>query len=500
MSAPLISVQGVRKEFPGVVALDGASLDLHAGEVIGLVGKNGAGKSTLIKVLAGVEQPDAGHVLIDGEPVSLSTPHDATARGLAFVHQEISQAQTLTVAENVLLGLGYPKRGPLVSWRQLHARTREILARLDARIDPGELVARLSPAQQRLVMIGRALAQKARLLVLDEPSAALTEDEIEQLHKVVAHLASEGVTVIYISHRLDEILAVSSRVIVMRDARVVADHATAELTHRRLVELITGGATDIVRTRAERDRPAPAADAATLLSYQSEATGGFSVSVRSGEIVGLAGLVGSGRTELVRALFGAEGGREHATIGGVATNVARPADAIRAGMVLLPEDRRSEGNIGTFSVKRNLTLVSLSRLRVARWLGIPSGRREAQAAAAAIERLDIRTASPDTPVRWLSGGNQQKVMLGKWLALDARVYIFDEPTVGIDVEAKEEAFRLIDDLARRGKGVVLISSDFSELVAMCDRVLILKEGRIVAERRGGEITEVALVGACYEAG
>jgi ABC-type sugar transport system ATPase subunit len=349
-------------------------------------------------------------------------------------------------------------------------------------------------------MIARALAQNARLLVLDEPSAALTEDEIEHLHKVVARLASEGVTVVYISHRLDEILGVSSRVVVMRDARVVAEHPTVELTHRRIVELITGGVTEIVRSRAERDRPPPDPGSAPLLVYEGEATGAFGVSVRPGEIVGLAGLVGSGRTELVRELFGADGGHAQATVGGAATTVARPSDAIRAGVVLLPEDRRSEGNIGAFSVKHNLTLVSLARLRVARWLRMPSARRETRAARAAIDRLQIRTDSPETPVRWLSGGNQQKVMLGKWLALDARVYIFDEPTVGIDVEAKEEAFHLIDDLARQGKGVVLISSDFSELVAMCDRVLILKEGRVVAERRGTEITEAALVEACYEAG
>ena len=307
-------------------------------------------------------------------------------------------------------------------------------------------------------------------------------------------------TVVYISHRLDEILSVSTRVIVMRDAQVVGDHPTAELTHRRLVALITGGATDIVRTRAERDRPEPAADAAPLLSYESEATAGFGMSVRSGEIVGLAGSSDrAARSSCARCSAPTVAAGTRPSAASRPTSRARPTRS-RAGMVLLPEDRRSEGNIGSFSVKHNLTLVSLSRLRVARWLGIPSGRREADAAAAAIERLDIRTASPNTPVRWLSGGNQQKVMLGKWLALDARVYIFDEPTVGIDVEAKEEAFRLIDDVARRGNGVVLISSDFSELVAMCDRVLILKEGRIVAERRGAEITEAALVGACYEAG
>jgi ABC-type sugar transport system ATPase subunit len=499
---PFLAVRHLHKAFPGVVALDDVSLDVAPGEVIGLVGKNGAGKSTLIRSLAGVVARDAGEIEIDGEVVGLTSPHEATRAGLAFVHQELAQAPNLSVAENVLLGLGYPRFGPFVRWGRLRAQVAEILARLDADIDPQMAVGRLSPARQRLVMIAHALAQRARLVVLDEPSAALTDDEIAHLHGVVARLSADGVAVIYISHRLDEILAVSDRIVVMRDARVVAERPAGTLTRNELIELITGSATEIAQGRAQRERPAPDARGEPLLRVRGltayDGPRDVSLHVHAGEILGLAGLVGSGRTELVRAIFGASPKRSgEVLVRGRSVSISSPRDAVASGLVLLPEDRRREGNVLDFSVQRNVTLVTLDRYRYLSWIGVPSPRREQREARRWMGEMGVDVASPATPVRSLSGGNQQKVMLAKWLAHGADVYMFDEPTLGIDVEAKEEVFRLIDAVAEQGKAVILISSDFSELVAVCDRVLTLREGQVVGELGAGEITEARLIEGCY---
>ncbi|MCW3018760.1 MAG: sugar transporter ATP-binding protein [Solirubrobacterales bacterium] len=496
----LVEVLGVTKSFPGVVALDGASLRLHAGEVVGLVGKNGAGKSTLIKVLAGAVRPDAGELILDGAPVQLSTPHDAAAAGFAFVHQELADVPNLSVAENVLLGKDYPHRGPFVDRRELQRRAAAELARLEVDISPGAPMRSLSPVQKRLVMIARALAQRARLLVLDEPSASLTEEEIRHLHAVVRALSASGVTVVYITHRLEEILTVTERVVVMRAGRVVAERETAEVEHRELVRMITGAETIEERAAARSVRTAGAGAALTLEGVTLGAKlRALSMSVRAGEIVGVAGLVGSGRTTLARIIAGdlrpAAGTIE---VNGRRVVFRSPADAIRAGVVLLPEDRRRLGNILDFTLQANVTLASLREHRLARWLPVPSPRHERATALARIDQLEIRGAAAATPVRWLSGGNQQKVLVARWLGHPASVLVFDEPTQGIDVEAKDEVFALLDRLAAQGKGVVLISSDFSELVRICDRVLTLRDGRFASELAGEEIDEAAITAACYE--
>jgi ABC-type sugar transport system ATPase subunit len=498
MSAATVEAVGIAKAYPGVQALRGASLRVDPGEIVGLVGKNGAGKSTLIKVLAGVVRADAGSIRIAGDEVALSGPADATAHGLAFVHQELTHAPALTVAENILLGIGYPKRGPLVRRRALRATVRELLARLESDIDPDATVGTLSPAQQRLVMIARALAQDARLLVLDEPSAALTDDEIAHLHAVLRRLAAEGVSVVYITHRLDEVLSLTTRVVVMRDARVVDERPTAELSRDQLVELITGRAVRLALTRAERPRPAPAPDAAVTARYRRPGDR-VALEVRAGEIVGIAGLVGSGRSALVRQLFGADGATRGVELHGRTVPIRSPREAVRRGVALLPEDRRGEGNLVELSITRNLSLATLDRHRLVRWLPVPSRRHEAAAARAAVARLQIKADDVRTRVGWLSGGNQQKVVLGKWLASDADLYVFDEPSQGIDVGAKEEAFAMIDDLAAAGKAVVLVSSDFSELISMCDRVLVMRDGALVSEHPAADVTEPRLVAECYRA-
>jgi ABC-type sugar transport system ATPase subunit len=508
VSAPdapaFLTTRGLAKTYPGVRALHDGSLSIAAGEIVGLVGKNGAGKSTLIKILAGVVSRDGGEILIDGTPEDISSPQDARRLGLAFVHQELALAPNLSVAENILLGLGYPKSGPFVRWSRLRRQARTILERLDASVDVSRPASALAPVEQRLVMIARALAQNARLLVLDEPSASLANAEIEHLHRVVRSLAADGVSVIYISHRLDEILTVTSRTIVMRDGAIVDARATADLGRDSLVELITGGHHDLTEHRVDREREAPAADADIVLRVDNlrvhPDAAPVSLDVRRGEVLGIAGLVGSGRTELVRAIFGADGTvRGDVDVHGERVGIRSPQDAIRSGIVLLPEDRRHEGAVLDFSVARNLTLVTLKAHRHLGAVPAPSRRRERRKAQAQIEELAIHPPRLDTPVRFLSGGNQQKVVLGKWLASDADVYMFDEPTQGIDVGAKEDAFLTIDVLAAAGKAIVLICSDFAELVSMCDRVIALRDGEVVADIPAAGLSEAALITACYAA-
>jgi ABC-type sugar transport system ATPase subunit len=495
----LLEIRGLTKRYPGVLAVDDVHIRLSPGEVVGFVGKNGAGKSTVIKMLAGVAQPDAGAILLDGQPIAPRDPHHANTLGMAFVFQELAVAPNLTVAENVELGLGFPRRaGALVDWRALHERTRAVLARLNTTLDPTALVSSLSVAEQRLVMIARALAQRARLLVLDEPTASLTDSEIQQLYAVVRCLRNEGVAILYVSHRLDEIFALTSRVIVMRDGRVVATAPTATLSRAELIAHITGVAGGQVRTRRTPSITAmPEILRVDRLTAPDRLTD-VSFTLRAGEILGLAGLVGAGRSELVRALFGAEG-RVHGSISvrGQQRRITSPRDALAAGIVLLPEDRRAQGNVLNFSVRANITLASLPLHRRAHWLPMPLRQQEEEAAQALVKRLAVRTPHLEQTVGLLSGGNQQKVMLAKWLRHGAEVFLFDEPTHGIDVEAKEAVYRVMEELAAEGKGVIFISSEFSELVGVCQRALVLREGRLVADLTGSELSEAALIQACY---
>ena len=500
---PFIVMRGLVKRYPGVLALDHADGVIVPGVVVGLLGKNGAGKSTLIKILAGVVQPDEGQISIDGEPVRLHGPLDATRRGLAFVHQELADVPNLTVAENIELGLGYPKvAGAFVNRRALRRKAAEVLERLGARIDPRTQVGKLSIAERRLVVIARGLATNARLLVLDEPTASLTEQEIGHLHGVVRLVRDEGVAVVYVTHRLEEVFAITDDVAVMRDGRMVFEAPTATLERRELVEHITG---HVAAAATGRWRPPEqGAPPEELLRAESltlpGAVDGVSLVVRSGDVLGIAGLVGAGRTELARLIFGADrmtSGR--VLVRGRPVRIRGPRDAMRAGIALLPEDRRGQGMVPTFSVRKNITLPTLSRFRVSRTLPLPSPAGERRASRVLIARLRIKVGDPEAPIRNLSGGNQQKVVLAKWLESGADVFIFDEPTHGIDVGAKEEVYRLMVDLAAAGKGIIFISSEFPELVGICNRVVVMREGRLVGELEGDEVTEGALVEHCYAA-
>ncbi len=502
MAELIVAARGLVKRYPGVVALDGADLDLRGGEVLGLVGRNGAGKSSLIKILAGVQRADEGELRVDGELVGSGYgPRDAHALGLAFVHQELGNFPSLTVAENVALGTRYPRRaGFLINRRELDRRVRVVLDELEAEIDPSAHASDLTSVQQRVVMIARALYHEARVLVLDEPSVSLTLEEIGHLHAIVRRLRDRGQSVVYVSHRLHEIVSLTDRVVVMQDGRVTLERPTAEVTEAALVEAIAGSA-------AGRSGTPPASPADTSGVPALRVRGlrraprvhDVSFDLHAGEVLGLAGLVGSGRTEVARMIFGAD----RATAGtievdGRVQRLRTPVDGVAAGVALLPEDRRHEGLVLDFAVRENITLASLGDHRLGH-LPVPRRASEARAATRMIERLRIRTPGPEQAVRRLSGGNQQKVVLAKWLERTERILIFDEPTQGVDVGAKEEIFSFVRGLAEAGRAVIVISSDFGELVGLCTRVIALREGRVSGTVQGSDISEEALVRLAYAA-
>ena len=503
VAPPFVALRAVTKQYPGVLAVDEVTLDLGDQQVVGLVGKNGAGKSTLIKVLAGAVRPDAGHVAIDGHEVVFHEPHQSTHAGLAFVHQDLQDVPQLTVAENVMLGLGYPRHaGVFVDWSALNRRAAEVLTRLEVDIDPRAVVASLSIAHRRMVVIARGLAQRARMVVLDEPTASLSDEEIAHLFAVIRRLRSEGVGIVYVSHRLDEIFTLTERVVVMRNARVVADEATSDLDRRALIALITGH--EDAQTAIERRRDhgvGGAPDSPVVLAVRDLGVGRVhdcSFEVHAGEVLGIAGLVGAGRTELVRAVFGADK-RSSGTIEvhGAPADIHSPESAMAAGLALLPEDRKTQGNVMDFSIRHNITLASLREHRVAPRVAAPSAQSERSTASSMIDRLAISTPNDRQAVRLLSGGNQQKVVIAKWLAQGADLLIFDEPTHGVDVDGKEEIYRIAEELAAQGKSVIFISSEFSELVGLCHRVVVMREGTIIGELDGDEISERSIVAMCY---
>jgi ABC-type sugar transport system ATPase subunit len=493
-----IEARGLVKRYPGVLALNNADLTVEAGSIHGLLGKNGAGKSTIIKVLAGVIQPDEGEIKVDGEVTQIHSPHAAGVLGFAFAHQELTDVPNLTVAENVLLGLGYPTAGgAFVRNREMRRRAAVALDRLEAGIDPGAPLTSLSIAERRLVVIARGLAADARFFVLDEPTASLTDSEIEHLDRVLKTLRDEGVAILYVSHRLDEIFAMTDTVTVMLDGAEVHHGKTADIDKAKLIELITGSVIAVEKRIPHQTPPA----APTLLEARGVTVPGtvenVSFELKEGEMLGIAGLVGAGRTELMRALFGADRAASgEILMKGKAVRIKSPRDGLKAGIVLLPEDRKNEGGILDFSVRKNMTLPSLSKFRRG-GAPVPSQGRERKAARDLVERLRIKVSDVEYPTRFLSGGNQQKVVLAKWLDSGADVFIFDEPTQGIDVEGKEEVYQLMTALADEGKGVIFVSSEFNELIGTCSRILVMREGELVGQFDGVDISEEELVGACY---
>jgi ribose transport system ATP-binding protein len=490
---PLLEIRGVSKTFPGVRALDDVSLDVRAGEVHMLLGQNGAGKSTLIKVLYGATHPDRGEFRLDGRPVRIASPADGRRLGIAVIFQELSLVPYLDVAQNIFLGREFPGRVPGgVDHRRAHQEARALLDQLGVAIDTHAPVHTLGVAQQQMVEIAKALSQRARILVMDEPTAALSAHEVERLFEIVRGLRAQGLAIIYISHRLREVFALGDRITVLRDGRRVASLRPAETSVDDLVRWMVGREVDTTYRHEFCERPGDVVlDVRDLHSDQG--VHGATLEVRAGEIVGLAGLVGSGRSELARAIFGAD----RVTRGSVELAGAplRPgADAttvaVRAGAGLVPEDRKGQGLALGRSVQDNLLAAGLRRLFPRGWY-VPAAAT--RTASTLIERLRVMTPSPRRPVRLLSGGNQQKVVVGKWLAAGSRLFIFDEPTRGIDVGAKAEIYRLIEQLVRDGAGVLLISSELPELVAVCDRAYVMRDGAIAGSLGREALSEARIL-------
>ncbi|HVZ01608.1 MAG TPA: sugar ABC transporter ATP-binding protein [Dongiaceae bacterium] len=495
--APFIEVRGLAKHFGGVQALAGVDIDIRAGEVHGLVGANGAGKSTLIKLLAGLQQPDAGTIVIDGKPTVVETPERATSLGLSFIHQELHLVPQLNVLENIMLGAPKPTRFGMVDWRRLAAEVKPIAAKVGIAFPLDREIARLSTAEKWLISICRALVRKCRLMVMDEPTASLSAAEAERLFQIVRDLAASGIAVLYVSHRLDEILDLCDRVTAFRDGRRVLQLERGDLTRRALVESIVGGAAPEALTASDtvlkRDVIFRVQGLRRLPMVKNV---GFDL--HRGEVLGLAGLVGAGRSETVRMIFGAD--RPHGgtmTLDGAAFAPRSPVEAMQAGIGLVPEERRSEGLILEKSVAFNIGLTNLKALELSPLLPLlKMGRRTSQAESL-VKRLLVKTPSTAIPVGRLSGGNQQKVALAKWLARELKILILDEPSRGVDVGARAEIHRIIRDLAEHGLSTIVISSDAEELPGLCDRVLVMSEGVVAAELKGTGATREAILHASY---
>lgn len=486
---PLLSMSGITKSFPGVRALDGVDLDVQAGEVHCLLGQNGAGKSTLIKVLAGAHQPDTGTIHWRGEAVTLRSPIAAMRLGIATIYQELDLVEHLSVAENVHLGHEPTAAGFVVRGKAARTSTARLLGRLGhPEIDPARLVGELSAAQQQIVSMARALSHDVRLIVMDEPSAALDPDEVDNLFRIVADLTADGVAVVYISHRLEEIRRIGDRVTVLKDGRAVAGGLPAKSTPtREVVALMTGRNVEYVFP----ERPASAPRAEPVLTVEGLSRRGefdpLDLQVRPGEIVGLAGLVGSGRSEILETVYGArrpDTGR--VLVDGRPLKPGSVRAAVRAGIGLAPEERKAQALLMLESVTRNVSVSTLSRFSRGGWIDRGA---ELGAARAATRELSLRPDNPDVPVRTLSGGNQQKAVLARWLLRGCRVLLLDEPTRGVDVGARAELYAVVRRLADEGLAVLLVSSEVPEVLGLADRVLVLREGRVVHTAPARELDE-----------
>ncbi|HXG66820.1 MAG TPA: sugar ABC transporter ATP-binding protein [Blastocatellia bacterium] len=488
MKAPTLQMRKIEKRFPGVYALKGVDLEVNAGEVVALLGENGAGKSTLMKVLGGVHQPDSGEVLIDGAPVVIHNVADATRYGIAFIHQELNVLDNLDVAANVFLGRE-PVRGGflrLVDSRKMREETEKHLKRLGLDIPPDTPLAKLSIAQQQMVEIAKALSLDARILIMDEPTSSLTLTETARLLEVVKELRAQGVSVIYITHRLGEVQEIADRAVVLRDGANAGSLARAEINHDNMVKLMVGRDLEtFYQHPAVKKTPG-------YFTIESLRTARYpdkqvSFEVGKGEILGLAGLVGAGRSETAQAIFGVDRAVEASfKLDGQPLRIGSPQDAIQRGVYLVPEDRRTAGLITDITIRENVTLPALDRYAPA---GLISSDKERRSAEEMCGRLNVKTPSVEVKAANLSGGNQQKVVLAKWLALEPKVLIFDEPTRGIDVGAKAEIYELMRKLAESGVAIIMISSDMEEVLHISDRVAVMHEGRVTGVLERDECTE-----------
>ncbi|MCK8677594.1 sugar ABC transporter ATP-binding protein [Streptomyces lichenis] len=495
--AEVLALRGLTRTFPGVRALDGVSLSLRAGEVRALVGENGAGKSTLIKVLTGVYRPDAGSIELHGEPVRFGTPLEAQHAGISTIYQEVNLIPLMSVARNLFLGREPRNRLGLIDFGRMHREAAGTLSGYGVRADVRRPLRSLGVGAQQMVALARAVSVDARVVVMDEPTSSLEPREVETLFGVVRGLRERGIAVVYVSHRLDELYELCDTVTVLRDGRLVHDGPLAGLDRLSLVAAMLGRELGEVRRKGttEFSGSHQAAEGEPVLKAEDltvpHKLHGVSLSIRPGEVVGLGGLLGSGRTETAKAVAGALApGSGTVAVAGVPLRTGSTPAAIRAGISLLPEDRKSEGIVPGLSVRENIALAALPRLSR---LGLVSEARIDSVVETFMRRLRIKASDPHQKVGELSGGNQQKVLLARWLAMNPKVLLLDEPTRGIDVGAKAEVQKLVDELAEDGLGVLLISSDLEELIEGSDRVVVLKDGAVVGELTGDEVTEDLLM-------
>ncbi|MES0200549.1 sugar ABC transporter ATP-binding protein [Mesorhizobium sp. M0011] len=485
--SPRLQFKGISKLFPAVRALHEVSLSVGAGEIHGLLGENGAGKSTLLRVLSGVYRPTAGSILIDGKPVTLANPVAARAAGVAMIHQELQQVPRLSVAQNMFLGHPLTRGGIFVARREQERRAADALAAIDPSIDPAAPLGTLKVAQRQIVEIARALLDRARIVAMDEPTSSLTPSEFERLAQVITGLARDGVAVVYVSHKLDEVFGICRRATIMRDGVVVDSVDLKDLSEKAVVAMMVG------RELAQEHHNSHATNKVMLSARGlSSATKVRNVSfnLHCGEVLGIAGLVGSGRTELLRLLAGAD----RATAGtiaidGKAARFASPRDAIAAGVGLVPEERKREGIVPLRSITCNMALASMA---VFAPRGLIDHARLKHVAVEKMSRVNLRPFLLDRPIRLFSGGNQQKAIISRWLAAGTRILLFDEPTRGIDVGAKAEIYHLIEELAAEGHAVIVVSSELPEVIRLADRVLVMRDGTIAAELHRDDISEQAI--------
>ncbi len=490
----LLSMRGITKRFPGVVALQDVQLSLRAGEVLALMGENGAGKSTLMKILGGVTRPDEGEIRVAGERVELSNVRDAKAQGIALIHQELMLASNLDITSNIFLGNEQPSGSLLrpLDRRRMKARAEALLARVGLELPVTTLVSRLTAGQQQMVEIAKALSANARILIMDEPTSSLGSGESEQLFKIIHQLRTNGIGVIYISHRMAEVMELSDRITVLRDGRYVSDLPRAEASHDKIVALMVGRALSTQYFPQKR----AAATTETRLDVQDldlpGAPAPVSFSARKGEILGFAGLIGAGRTELMQAIFGVTPATSGKMLLSEVSYAPRtPRDAIDRGVYLAPEDRKQHGLVLRMSVAENSSLPNVANYARFGWLDRKTERRVADAG---VKRLRTKTPSIKQAVGNLSGGNQQKVVLAKWLAMRPQILILDEPTRGIDVGAKAEIYQHMSELADEGITILMVSSDLEEVMGMSDRVVVMHERRITGVLEGAALTQLAVAG------
>jgi ribose transport system ATP-binding protein len=490
----LLRLEDISKSFPGVRALHGVHLEVCRGEVHALLGENGAGKSTLMKILSGAYARDSGRILWDGREVEIRSPREAQALGIGIIYQEFNLVPQLSIAENVFMGreLFKNKALDILDWPAMYRRTGELLAEVHLNLDPRRPVKGLGVAHQQMVEIAKALSLDAKLLIMDEPTSALTDTEIHQLFDVIRKLKSRGVAVIFISHHLDEVFEICDRGTVLRDGEFIKTVDLKSATPDELIQLMVGRSLDqqFPKVAARRGREALRVEGMTLAGQIED----VSFSAYTGEILGLAGLIGAGRSELIKTIFGADkADRGRVFVFGKEVHIRSPKAAVRAGMGLLPEDRKQEGLVLLLSVMENVSLASLDRLRDR--IGLLRLKDERRVARSFVDRLRILTPSLEQPVQFLSGGNQQKVVLAKWLASQSKILIFDEPTRGIDVGAKVEVYNLMNSLVENDVAVIMVSSEMPELLGMSDRILVMHEGRLTAEFPRAEATQEKVLAA-----